>query len=76
MITQAKADYIKNNHKRMSIGEMAKNLQLEPMAVLDFLDENDLSLVKPCAEARRKKTKEVKKPKVKIFEHDRKIVTI
>lgn len=59
--------YVIDNHRRMYISEMARNLSVSKMSVMDFMDEKDL----PAKIPKGPKAVPKEKPSNKFFRHDK-----
>lgn len=51
-MTPSQDKYIRENHRRQAIAEMARNLKLLPDEVLEFMTVNRLATTRPCIVAR------------------------
>lgn len=59
--------YIRDNHNRQTIGEMAEHLKLPAIKVLDFIDTNDL----PKRKVYQRRAVVYEKLKPGFFGHDK-----
>lgn len=63
--------YIRGNHKRQSVSEMARNLKIDASDVLEFMTQAKLATVRPCVLASRREFSNPYKKKAMLGYNDK-----
>lgn len=47
-LTNSQQQYVRANHRRQAISEMARNLKAESSDIIDFMNDAKLAITRPC----------------------------